>query len=160
MNRSLRKWHFRVIAGLAPVAALTLVTSTRLRRSIPDNPTPVFLQATPPADIREVDRRMIRGDGVSIDLRRLANPAGASFIQLRPLGESRPADLLLYLGATVSDAFPGDSRLLGAVWGGEPAIFALPTDSAGNPVELFLYSGATRTVLAHVKLTGSGKVAP
>jgi hypothetical protein len=160
VNRSLRKWHFRVIAGLAPVAALTLVTSIRVRRTIPANPRPAFLQATPPADAREVDRRIVRGDGISIDLRRVTNPAGATFIQLRPLGESRPADLLVYLGHSASDAFLGDSRLLGAVPGGEPATFALPTDSLGSPVELFLYSGATHTVLAHVKLTGSGEAVP
>jgi hypothetical protein len=160
VNRSLRKWHFRVIAGLAPVAALTLVTSIRIRRTVPANRLPAFLQATAPADIREVDRRIVRGDGISIDLRRVTNPAGATFIQLRPLGESRPADLLVYLGHSGSDAFPGDSRLLGAVSGGQPATFALPSDSVAGPVELFLYSGATHTVLAHLKLTGSGEGAP
>lgn len=160
MNRSLRQWHFRLVAGLAPAAALTLAASILSRRATPDNPVPAFLRATPPADSREVARSIIRGDGVALELRRLTNPAGASFIELRPLSESRAADVLVYLGHGRSDAFPGDSRLLGAFSGAGPATFALPADDTVGYAELLLYSGATRTMLAHVDLAGSGKAVP
>jgi len=154
VNRSLRQWHFRLVAGLAPAAALTLATSILSRRATPDNPVPTLLQPTPPSDSREVARTIVRGEGVAFELRRVTNPAGASFIELRPLGQSHAADLLVYLGHGRSDAFPGNSRLLGAFSGAEPASFALPADTAAGSAELFLYSGATRTVLAHVNLTG------
>lgn len=160
MNRSLRQWHFRLVAGLAPAAALTLAVSILSRRATPDNPVPVFLQATPPADSRGVARSIVRADGVAFELRRVTNPAGASFIEVRPLSGSRAADLLVYLGHGRSDSFPGNSRLLGAFSGAAPVTFALPADSTAGSTELFLYSGATRTVLAHVDLTGFGEAAP
>lgn len=160
MNRSLRQWHFRLVAGLAPVAALTLVASILSRGEKPDNPVPPFLRSTPPADSREVARSIIRGDGVALELRRLTSPAGASLIELRALSEIRAADLLVYLGHGHSDAFPGNSRLLGAFSGAGPATYALPADSATSSAELFLYSGATRTVLARVDLAASGEAAP
>lgn len=160
MNRSLRRWHFRLVAGLAPVAALTLAASILSRRATPDNPAPAVLRTTPPADSREAAPSIIRGDGVAFELRRWKNPGGASFIELRPLSEIRAADLLVYLGHGRSDAFPGNSRLLGAHPGTGPATFALPADSATRSAELFLYSGATRTVLAHVDLAGIGEAVP
>ena len=160
MNRSLRRWHFRLVAGLAPVAALTLAASIAVRKSVPDNPTPTLLRATAPADLRETGRSVIRNEGLAIELRRLVSPAGLNFIELHPLTRIHVADLLVYLGSSTSDALPGDSRLLGAISGAEPARFALPADSTGSRSELFLYSGATHTVLAHLTLPGSGQVAP
>lgn len=160
MTRSLRQWHFRLLAGLAPVAALILAVSIGSRKAAPDNPVPALLQRTPPADPKEVAPSILRGDGVAFELRQVTDPAGARFIELRPLGESRAADLLVYLGHARSDAFPGNSRLLGAFSGAGPATFPLPADSAAGSATLFLYSGATRTVLAHIDLTGSGETAP
>ena len=158
MNRSLRKTHFRVLAVLAPVAAVTLAASIVVRKPVPLIPMPAPVAPARIAGLREVSRQAIRAEGLTVTLRQFAGEQG-TVLELTPLGEPHVPDLLVYLGPGESDAFPGNALLLGAIPGAEAVQFPVP-DSAGGRSELFLYSGATHTVLAHVDLAASGRVTP
>jgi hypothetical protein len=123
VNRALRRWHLRLVAGLAPVAVVTLTAAVLVRKTAPDNPTPVPFKAPPAASLRELDRRLVRAAGLTVELRRLVDSAtGSAVLELVPLGEPHVSDPLVY-------------------W----------PDSGGAAV--FLYSGATRSILARIDLT-------
>jgi hypothetical protein len=151
VNRPLRRWHFRLVAGLAPVALAVLAIAVLVRRSPPLNPTPAPLQ-TAMGDAREISRTLIRGRGLALELRHLMDSTGSSQLAVYPMGEPQVADLLLYLGPGGPDSLPGDARLLGTVTGAPGQRFTLP--EGAERLQLYWYSGATRTVVAQTALFG------
>jgi hypothetical protein len=149
VNRSQRRWHLRLVAGLTPVAALTLAASVAIRRTVPVNSARLTPAGPAPAGLRELDHRLVRVPGLTLELRRLAD-SGAGVLEIVPLTAPHVADPLVYWGAEAAESLPADARLLGAIDGDEPVRFALPGDTAGGSGAVYLYSGATHRVLAHI----------
>lgn len=145
MNRALRQRHLLTVTVLAPVAAATLVTAVAARRHAPPNQVPSLLVGAPSPTGKELSRTIIRGDGLTLEVRRLSTDRGST-LELRPLARTIAADVLVYLGHSGSAGLTAAS-LLGSLGGPEPVRFALPGDSAVGSVLLF-YSPAVGRLLA------------
>lgn len=158
MNRPLRKAHFWVIALLTPVAIGIFAASITARRTAPPNPTPIAQNPGPP--LQETGRRVVHAEGLDVEVRGLRDSSGARFIEFKPLNQPHVADLLAYIGPGKSAAFDDQVRLLGSVYASCPVRFPLPVDSTQTLSEIYLYSGATRTVLGRVSLTDSSGGVP
>lgn len=159
MTRSLRKVHLGLMALLTPVAIGIFVASIAARKAIPPNTIPASLQPPMP-EMQETGRRVIKGEGLTVQLRGLMDQNGARFIEITPLNQPHIADLLAYIGPGKSDAFDDHVRLLGQVYASCPVRFALPVDSTQTLSEIYLYSGATHEVIARVNLADSARAAP
>jgi hypothetical protein len=159
VNRSLRKVHFRLVAVLTPVAIGIFAASIAARRTIPPNPTPALLQA-PAAELQETGRRLVHAEGFDVEVRGLMDESGARFIEFKLLNDPHLADLLAYIGPARNAAFDDKVRLLGSVYASCPVRYPLPGDSTQTLSEIYLYSGATREVIARVNLADSTRAAP
>ena len=162
MNRPLRRWHFRLIAVLAPVAAVVLIAAIAVRRTIPANPSLAELRPRPFPNARETDRRLVHEAGLVLELQRLEDAATqTSLVELTPLAEPHVADLLVYWGAgPAGDTLSPDAILLGPLFGRLPARYRLPPESARRTGVLILYAAATSTVLGRLELSPREARAP
>lgn len=159
MNRPLRKAHFWLVALLTPAAIGILAASIAARRAIPPNATPAQLSA-PMAELQETGHRSITVGGALVELRGLVEQSGKRFLEISLGRDPHVADLLAYIGPGKNAAFDDKVRLLGSVYASCPVRYPLPEDSTQTLSEIYLYSGATRTVVGRVSLTDSSGAGP
>lgn len=147
MNRALRRRHLALVSALAPVTAMTLVAAVAVRRHPPVNPTPSVLTTPAPAADRELSRALVRGEGLTLEVRRLAAADGGMVLELRPLAHPTPADLLVYLAPNAAGDV-GSARLLGPLAGPGPVRLPLPAEAGLPGSSLLFYSPALGRLVA------------
>lgn len=160
MNRSLRRWHFRLISLLAPAAVVTLAAAIAVRRAVPVNPVPGSLATPLPAGAPGT-RRLVREAGLTLELRLSSPSPGGRAVELTPLVEPHTADLLVYWSAgPATAALPADAVLLGPLAGLQPVRYLLPQGAGGTAGRLFLYTTADGRVLSQLDLASGEAPAP
>ncbi len=161
MNRSLRRWHLRLVAVLAPAAVVTLAAAIAVRRAVPVNPVPGALATPLPPGAPGMDRRLVREAGLTLELRLLSPSPGRRAVELTPLVEPHTADLLVYWSAGPAiAALPADAVLLGPLAGLDPVRYLLPQSAGGPAGRLFLYTTAGDRVLGQINLGPGETPAP